>query len=252
MSTPRYRLKATATVSCIYAAGMLLCIGYLYLVPSIFDYWGPASEAYQDGDYEAAAGYFEKIVELRPRDSDSHFYRGYSLGTQGDYEGALASFDAALEIKPDDSRVLSFKTIALLRRSRFEEAVDVGTRLNRLRFEEEVDVDAGLSSQDSSYFFVQYALAYHLLESGDLDQAEGMLRQAVAADSTWILGYLSLECILNRTGRPLEALEAHARARALDANLKEMPYESTVLPIPYGSWPSRNDEERVAQACREE
>ena len=40
--------------------------------------------------------YFEKIVELRPRDSDSHFYRGYSLGAQGDYEGALASFDAAL------------------------------------------------------------------------------------------------------------------------------------------------------------
>ena len=73
MSRPRYSLKATATVSCIYAAGMLLCIGYLYLVPSIFDYWGPASEAYQDGDYEAAAEYFEKIVELRPRDSDSHY-----------------------------------------------------------------------------------------------------------------------------------------------------------------------------------
>lgn len=252
MSRRRYSLKATATVSCIYAAGMLLCIGYLYLVPSVFDYWGSASEAYRDGDYEAAAEYFEKIVELRPRDSDSHFYRGYSLGAQGDYEGALASFDAALEIKPDDSRVLSFKTIALLRRSRFKEAVDVGTRLNSLRFEEGVDVDAGLSSQDSSYFFVQYALAYHLVESGDLEQAERMLRQAVAADSTWILGYLSLECILNRTGRPLEALEAHARARALDANLKEMPYESTVLPIPYGSWPSRNDEERVAQTCREE
>ena len=225
--------------------------GYLYLVPSFWDYWGPASEAYQDGDYEAAAEYFEKIVELRPRDSDSHFYRGYSLGTQGDYEGALASFDAALEIKPHDSRVLSFKAIALLRLSRFEDAVDVGTRLNRLRFEEAVEVGTGLSSQDSSYFFVQYALAYHLLESGDLERAEGMLHQAVAADSTWILGYLSLECILNRSGRHLEALEAHARAKALDANLKEMPYESTVLPIPHSPWPSRNGEERVAQTCRD-
>lgn len=252
MSRPRYSLKATATVSCIYAAGMLLCIGYLYLVPSVFDYWGSASEAYRDGDYEAAAEYFEKIVELRPRDSNSHFHRGYSLGTQGDYEGALASFDAALAIKPDDSRVLSFKAIALLRLSRFEEAVDVGTRLNRLRFEKGVDVGTGLSSQDSSYFFVRYALAHDLVESGDLDQAEGMLRQAVATDTTWILGHWSLGCVLNRSGRSPQALEALGRARALAPTIKDMDYESARLPIPYAPWPWRDDQERVAQACREE
>ncbi len=239
MSRPRYSPKVTATLVCAYAGGMLLCIGYLYLVPSLFDYWGPASEAYQDGDYEAAAEYFEKIVELRPRDSDSHFYRGYSLGTQGDYEGALASFDAALEIKPHDSRVLSFKAIALLRLSRFEEAVDVGTQF---------------SSQDSSYFFVQYALAYHLVESGDLERAEGMLLQAVAADSTWILGHLSLGCLLNRSGRPRKALEAHARARALEPTIPDVGYESAsaLLPIPYAPWPLRDNATRPVQTCREE
>ena len=157
-----------------------------------------------------------------------------------------------LETKPHESRVLSFKAIALLRLSRFEEAVDIGTRLNSLRSEEAVDVDTGLSRQDSSYFSVRYALAYHLLESGDLEKAEGMLRQAVAADSTWALGHLSLECVLNRSGRPLEAREAHARARALNAGQKKMPNETTALPIPHSSWPSRNDQQRVAQPCRDE
>ena len=109
MSRRRYSLKATATVSCIYAAGMLLCIGYLYLVPSMFDYWGPASEV------------SIRMVTTKHRPSSTSrrlsncvrgtptltTYRGYSLGAQGDYEGALASFDAALELKPDDSRVLS-------------------------------------------------------------------------------------------------------------------------------------------------
>ena len=69
MSWPRCSLPTTATVSCVYAAGMLLSIGSLYLVPSAFDYRGPASEAYEAGDFAAAAEYYGRIVELRPRDS---------------------------------------------------------------------------------------------------------------------------------------------------------------------------------------
>lgn len=237
MSRRRYSLKATATVSSIYAAGMLLCIGYLYLVPSIFDYWGPARKAFGDGDFASAFEYYDRIVKLRPRHFFSHYFRGYSLGAQGDHEGALASFNAALELKPHDSFTLSAKTIVLLRLSRFEEAVDVGTHF---------------SSHDSSYFFVQYALAYHLLESGDLEQAEGMLRQAVAADTAWALGHYSLGCVLNRSGRPREALEAYTRAKTMDPAITDVGYESAWLRIPLPPWPVSEDERGAAQACREE
>ena len=52
------------------------------------------------------------------------------------------------------------------------------------------------SGHDSSYF--EYALAYHLLESGDLEQALlGMLRQALLPTND-LLGHYSLGCVLNR------------------------------------------------------
>ena len=237
MTRPPYSLKATAAVSCVYAAGMLLCIGYLYLVPSIFDYWGPARKAFEDGDFASASEYYDRILELRPRAFYPHYFRGYTSGAQGDLEGALASFDAALEIKPHDSFTLAAKAIVLLRLSRFEEAVDVGTQF---------------SSHDSSYFYVQYALAYHLLESGDLEQAEGMLRQAVAVDTTWALGHYSLGCVLNRSGRPRLAVEAYTRAKTLDPTITDVGYESAWLRIAAPPWPVSDDEEKTAQACWEE
>lgn len=237
MGRPRYSLKATATISCIYTAGTLLCIGYLYLVPSVFDYWGPARKAFHDGDFATASEYYDRILELRPRHFYSHYFRGYSLSAQGDYEEALASFNAALELEPHDSYTLAAKAIGLLRLSRFEEAVDVGTQF---------------SSHDSSYFYVQYALAYHLLESGDLERAEGMLRQAVAADTAWALGHYSLGCVLNRGGRPRQAVETYTRAKTLDPTITDVGYGSAWLRTPDPPWPLSDEERGAAQACWED
>lgn len=237
MSWPPYRLHTTATVSCIYAAGMLLSIGYLYLAPSVFDYRGPAREAYEAGDYAAAAEYYERIVELRPMDSEPHFFRGYCLGAQGDLHGALASFDAALEIAPQAASALTGKTLLLLHMSRFREAVDVA---------------AQLSSHDSLYLFVQYTLAHRLIASGNLEQAEAILRQALGVHGAWSPGYFSLGCVLNRSGRPRQALEALGRARALDPTIEDVGYAQTRLEDPSPDWPWRDEATIFAPTCREE
>ncbi len=236
MSWPPYRLHTTATVSCVYAAGMLLSIGSLYLVPSVFDYRGPAREAYEAGDFAAAAEYYGRIVALRPMDSEAHFFRGQSLGFRGDLHGALASIDAALEIAPRAAPALTGKTLLLLHLSRFQEAVDVAAQLR---------------SDESHYLFVQYAVVRHLIASGELEQAEAMLRQALAVDSEWAPGYLSLGCVLNRSGRPRQALEALGRARALDPTI-DVDYASLWLEDPFPDWPMRDDATIPARICREE
>ncbi len=237
MNWPRCSLPTTATVSCIYAAGMLLAIGSLYLVPSVFDYRGPAGEAYEAGDYAEAAEYYGRIVELRPMDSEAHFFRGHSLGAQGDLHGALASIDAALEIAPRAAPALTGKTLLLLHLSRIQEAVDVAAQLR---------------GDESLYLFVQYALVRHLIESGDLEQAEAMLRQALGVDSAWAPGYLSLGCVLNRSGRPRQALEALGRARALDPAIEGVDYAWLWLEDPSPDWPMRDDATIPAPMCREE
>ena len=235
MNWPRYSLPTTATVSCIYAAGMLLSIGYLYLAPSVFDYRGPASEAYQAGEYATAAEYYGRIVELRPEDSEAHFFRGYSLGAQGDLHGALASFDAALELAPHAESALTGKALLLLHLSRFQEAAEIGTRFH----------------SEDSYLFVQYVLAYRLLESGDLEQAERVLRQAVGAHTAWSSGYFGLGCVLNRSGRTREAVEALDRAKALDPTIGDVGYESVWLKDPSPDWPLRDDDTIPSQPCQE-
>ena len=237
MNWPRCSLPTTATLTCVYAAGMLLSIGYLYIVPSVFDYRGPASEAYEAGDYAAAAEYYGRIVELRPMESEAHFFRGYSLGAQGDVHGALASLDAALEFAPRAVPALTGKALLLLHLSRFQEAVDAAARLR---------------GHESDYLFVQYALAHHLIESGDLEQAEALLRRALGVDSKWAPGHFSLGCVLNRSGRPRQALEALGRARALDPTIQDTSYASTWLVNPSPDWPLRDAAAIPERTCREE
>ena len=230
-------LKVTSIISGIYLSGMLLCVGYLYVVPSAFDYWGAAAKAYLDGDYLAASDYYRKIVELRPGHFGSHLYRGYSLGAQGDYEGALASFDAALAAKPHDPLALGDKARVLLRLSRFQEVAEVSSQF---------------SKRDSSYFAVRYGLAVQLMASGDLDGADRVLREGIAADTSWAVGHFTLGCVLNRSGRPCQAVMAYGRAVVLDPSLKDHDYESVKLVTPSLPWERKEDRRRVAQACREE
>ena len=118
-------------------------------------------------------------------------------------------------------------------------------------------IDEGLVRVDGSLERASYQLRFGELASvyprraAPLEQAEAMLRQALAVDSEWAPGYLSLGCVLNRSGRPRQALEALGRARALDPTI-DVDYASLWLEDPFPDWPMRDDATIPARICREE
>ena len=58
-------------------------------------------KAVKRGDFDKAAGLFEKVVRRQPDNADAWNYLGFSHRNLGDYDDSLAAYQKALAIDPD-------------------------------------------------------------------------------------------------------------------------------------------------------
>jgi tetratricopeptide (TPR) repeat protein len=63
---------------------------------------------YMKGGHGAAAGHFEKSIQIYPRDGAAHYGLGLSLAAEGKTEESSMSINQALEINPNEDYYLSF------------------------------------------------------------------------------------------------------------------------------------------------
>lgn len=61
-------------------------------------------KALLDGDFKTAASYLEKALPAEANDPNVMYMLGYAQYHSGDYEKALASFSKVVELRPDDER----------------------------------------------------------------------------------------------------------------------------------------------------
>jgi tetratricopeptide (TPR) repeat protein len=69
------------------------------------DYWidrGGLFDTY--GNYKAAIGCFEKVIELEPQNGHAHFYLGISYGELGDYEKSIEEINRSIELNPKNGK----------------------------------------------------------------------------------------------------------------------------------------------------
>lgn len=88
-------------------------------------------KALLDGDFKAAAEYLEKAMPAEAGDPNVMYMLGYAQYHSGNYEKALASFSKVVELRPEDERSYYFKG-----RLNNMFAVQTDTRLSTAKREE--------------------------------------------------------------------------------------------------------------------
>ncbi len=175
------------------------------------DVWEEALSAKHTGlaylyrnDLEGAAGSFESVTRLVPREPLGHANRALALLKLRDYEQAAASVDRAVDLAPEDGEVLSIKSDIVAARG------DRETALGLL---------AHAVGHNASNVVLRYKYLTEMrrLRGPDL-QAEDALAELQAMleyepDNLAVL--VELNAILVRLGRSLEASAGYRRMSGL-------------------------------------
>jgi len=170
---------------------------------------------YDDGDYAAAAHYFNRSLRLAPANAETYILLGGALGKQGRPEASFAAYAAAATADPANADANYNYGLALDREKRWREAVPYLERAARLAPDNplpwrelgETSVRAGDYVRAKDAFAraarltpadvgLQLRLAQLAMELGDEGEAVAYARRAAAADAAlagpnFILGFCS-------------------------------------------------------------
>ena len=73
--------------------------------------------------YDEAIQYFDKVLEIDPKNVDALNNKGVSLGNLHKYDEAIQYFDKVLEIDPKNVDALNNKAAALIKLAKYDEAI---------------------------------------------------------------------------------------------------------------------------------
>ncbi len=173
-----------------------------------------AMEHASAGQTLEATGAFERAVELRPGYADIRYQLGLAYMEGGRHVDAVEAFRAALSINPSFHFARQNLALALQRASRPDEAIVEYERM----------LAGGRRSAD---LLMNCGIA--LLECDQVDRAEAMFRDGIAANPEFTLIYYHLGMAYQRQGRREEAhaawrqfLERHGQSELAQSVLREL------------------------------
>ena len=78
---------------------------------------------FNQGKYEEAITYFDKVLALDANDTDTLYYKGISLESLGKHDEAITYFDKVLSLDPNNADTLTYKGISLESLGKHDEAI---------------------------------------------------------------------------------------------------------------------------------
>ena len=154
------------------------------------------------GALELAIRQYRAAVELTPRNPEIYFGLGEAYRLKGRFEDAEQTFKTALKLDPEHQDVRLNLSALYLQEERWEEAI----------------AECSALIDDPTFFrparaLVNRAWAYY--KSGELDQAQDDLREALATDPGNFQVQLNLGIILLEKGETLAAMSHLNKAVAV-------------------------------------
>jgi tetratricopeptide (TPR) repeat protein len=113
---------------------------YVYMIRSTTelreraeDYFNIAFSFGEKENHTKAVEYYEKALELNPRDEEAWYNKGFELSELGRHEEAIVCYEKALELNPRDEEAWYNKGVAFNELGRHEEALICYTEILRLK-----------------------------------------------------------------------------------------------------------------------
>ena len=78
---------------------------------------------FNQGKYEEAITYFDKVLASDANDTDTLYYKGISLESLGKHDEAITYFDKVLSLDPNNADTLTYKGISLESLGKHDEAI---------------------------------------------------------------------------------------------------------------------------------
>ncbi|MBN2289994.1 MAG: DUF5107 domain-containing protein, partial [Candidatus Glassbacteria bacterium] len=165
-------------------------------------------ELYVLGDYfekfrstESALRCYRRALELDPGDTRCNTAVGLILLKEGKFAEALGHFDKALGRNPDYSKAVYYQAMAHLWLGDLQKAED---RLNRAAY-------------DPAYYAIaNFELARLTASQGRCESALEHVRRSIRGDGDNAEAYAVEALLLNRLGRPAEALRVAEKVQQVD------------------------------------
>lgn len=169
--------------------------------------WEEGVAAYRSGNFSAAIGEFQGVVDAQPDYAGGHLMLGQSLLKAGRSQEAVACLRNAYDLDPNNVGTQVALGTAFVAASRYNEAA---TLLSR------IDVNALPSAQQS---IVNKLKAKALAESGNTSSALTALAAAVANNPNDASAQRQYGVMLYNAGQTPQAVSALQKAASLDGNV---------------------------------
>ncbi|RYX90718.1 MAG: tetratricopeptide repeat protein, partial [Comamonadaceae bacterium] len=187
------------------------------------------------GDFAAAAGSFNAVLELTPDNPDGHYNLGVTAQMLGQHDAAIASFRKAVALRPGDVRSLCGLASSLTSNGQPTEAIAVceealalaadrgevhnalGNALLTLgRHDEAIASYSRTIALQPDYAEAHSNIGMALTAKGQLDTAIGSLQRAVAIKPRYAEGHNNLGNALQQQGRFDDAMRSYGTAIAIN------------------------------------
>ncbi len=99
------------------------------LEENIFSLFSRGNEALQQGMYDQAIEYYDRVLALDPNHVMALYNKGSILDDLGRYQEAIEYYDTALAIDPNHINALNGKGVALVNLGRHQEAIEYFDRV---------------------------------------------------------------------------------------------------------------------------
>lgn len=179
-------------------------------------------------NYADALPCFQNALKLNPNYVDALNWAGHCLMQQGEFDAAAIFFERALQNMPDDAYAHGQFGRVLLQRNQYQEAVDSLNRAFRIRpalkrrFAFQLAFAAALGAlgrieealqayRDAADIYpasreAHAGIGWALFETGKSVEAETPLRTAIQLDAGYESPYRTLAFVLQNTGRMEESI----------------------------------------------
>ncbi|HEY9491598.1 MAG TPA: tetratricopeptide repeat protein, partial [Nitrososphaeraceae archaeon] len=121
------------TVTILFSILVLLDLGVHYLIgtveaqlnntSSVSELIAKGDSLFNQGKYEEAITYFDKILALDASDTDMLYYKGISLESLGKHEEAITYFDKVLSLDPNNENTISWKQYTLQKMGEYNDRI---------------------------------------------------------------------------------------------------------------------------------